>query len=202
MRLSITAIANVTDATLHIEGEDAVRMNAGEDDCYHGEIDASLLTAGRVLRYRFTAATDDGVRAELPPPDEENSQPWFELRAVGQVAPAPHVTHEPLGSLAPGVDVDIDCGIESDSPIVRAVLHYRRTNQYYQWRRVALRRGGRRWTARIPGTYIVPEWDIMYYIEVVDGNGRGTIAPGGDDLYEIPYWVASPIRSSISSPGN
>jgi hypothetical protein len=198
VRLSVTAVTKVTEVFLHIDGGDTILMHAGEDDCYHAVIDGSRLRPGQVLRYRFSATTEDGVRSVLPMPDEADSQPWFEIRGIGQDQPGPVVIHEPLDALAPGVDVDIDCAIESGSEIVRAVLHYRRTNQYYRWQRLALRRLDTRWTARIPGTYIVPEWDVMYYIEAVDENGQGTIAPRGDDLHEIPYWVASPIRTSSS----
>jgi hypothetical protein len=42
-------------------------------------------------------------------------------------------------------------------------------------------------TATIPGAFITPKWDLMYYIEIVDRRGNGYIYP--DLETETPYVV-------------
>ena len=43
------------------------------------------------------------------------------------------------------------------------------------------------WSATIPGEFIVPEWDLMYFVEVMDENGNGRIFP---DLEQgAPYVI-------------
>lgn len=39
----------------------------------------------------------------------------------------------------------------------------------------------------IPGTFITPQWDMMYYLELIDRNGKGRIFP--DLNVETPYVV-------------
>jgi hypothetical protein len=41
------------------------------------------------------------------------------------------------------------------------------------------------YSASIPGAFITPQWDLMYYIEIVDGRGTGKIYP--DLEQETPY---------------
>jgi hypothetical protein len=46
----------------------------------------------------------------------------------------------------------------------------------------------------IPGEHVVPKWDFMYLIEVMDKNGNGKIYP---DLYkETPYVVVKLQREN------
>ena len=47
------------------------------------------------------------------------------------------------------------------------------------------------YTAAIPGSFIVPEWDLMYFIEVIDQNGQCWKVP--DLELEMPY-VIVPIE--------
>ncbi len=68
-------------------------------------------------------------------------------------------------------------------------LHYRYTNQYYEYRVVEMEREGDAWAAEIPGDYVVTDWDLMYWIEAVDEAGSGALAPRPDPVASIPYRV-------------
>ena len=48
------------------------------------------------------------------------------------------------------------------------------------------------YTATIPGDFIVPEWDVMYFIEVVDRQGQGWKVP--DFETELPYLIVAVER--------
>jgi hypothetical protein len=46
--------------------------------------------------------------------------------------------------------------------------------------------------ARIPAAFIIPQWDLMYFVEVVDKQGNGRIYPDLD--IETPYIVLAVKR--------
>jgi hypothetical protein len=48
------------------------------------------------------------------------------------------------------------------------------------------------YSAGIPASFIDPQWDLMYFIEIVDGHGNGRIYP--DLEVETPYWLVSVKR--------
>jgi hypothetical protein len=197
LRLSVTGIDAVADAILHIADDDerlTLPMVLGADECFHAEVPVAMLAEGTSLRYRFTVATVGGDRAELPPPDEADAEPWFRLQVVAPDRRPPRIDHARLPAAVPGEDVEVIATIDADGALARTVLHYRYVNQYQEWRRVAMRRSGDTWSATIPGSYVVSDWDLMYYIEAVDDAGAGTMAPGGEDLMQIPYWVITPQR--------
>jgi hypothetical protein len=45
----------------------------------------------------------------------------------------------------------------------------------------------RTYKGRIPASFIDPKWDLMYFVEVMDGRGRGRMYP--DLETETPYVV-------------
>jgi hypothetical protein len=47
-------------------------------------------------------------------------------------------------------------------------------------------------TATIPGEFIVPEWDLMYFFEIVDVHGNGINHP--DLLQGMPYVIVEVAR--------
>ena len=46
--------------------------------------------------------------------------------------------------------------------------------------------------ATIPGDFIQPKWDLIYYVEFIDGAGNGRIYPDLDK--ETPYRVVTVKR--------
>ena len=47
------------------------------------------------------------------------------------------------------------------------------------------------WVAFIPGSEIVPEFDLMYYVEAIDRLANGAIAP---DMDIEPSYVVVPVE--------
>ena len=66
-------------------------------------------------------------------------------------------------------------------------LRYRHLTQFedYQSMPMVWDHQRDRFTAAIPGDFIVPNWDLMYFIEAADQQGRGWKVP--DFEKEIPY---------------
>ena len=72
-------------------------------------------------------------------------------------------------------------------------LHYRHLDQAEDWVvRDMLATGSSGYTADIPGEFIVPGWDLMYSIEVVDSGGVGAFYP---DLHKQNPFVVISVKA-------
>jgi hypothetical protein len=58
-------------------------------------------------------------------------------------------------------------------------LHYRHLDQSEKWRIAEMRpaRNSSEYEATIPGSFVVPGWDLMSAIEAVDESGNGAFFP-------------------------
>ena len=68
-------------------------------------------------------------------------------------------------------------------------LRYRSLTQYQDYRTLEMlpSDGNDQYVAVVPAEHLVPEWDFMYLIEVMDSHGNGKIYP--DLEKEMPYIV-------------
>jgi hypothetical protein len=66
-------------------------------------------------------------------------------------------------------------------------LRYRHVTQYEDYLTLDLKPTGRpdEYAATIPGNFVIPKWDVTYFVEAIDGAGNGTMWP--DFLHEAPY---------------
>ncbi len=73
-------------------------------------------------------------------------------------------------------------------------LRYRRLTQYedYQAAEMSLDVKTGLYVAQIPGGFITPEWDLMYYLEALAGDG-GSLWPSWEE--GPPYVVVTPDRN-------
>ena len=153
---------------------------------YEITVAAENLPALGEFNYWFEALSTSGLKTRLP--ERSEFKPGFSLVFVDSGATPPQVLHEPVTMAIPGQDLEIEAEVNSKRPLQVVRLHYRYTNQYYEWQVVEMDDSGHGFTAVIPGQFIVPEWDLMYYIEAVD-TGLGSFAPESDPFGGIPYWV-------------
>jgi hypothetical protein len=95
---------------------------------------------------------------------------------------------------APGRDFPIKAKVTAPAGIKWIRLRYRHVNQKedYQSADMTLDPRAGVYTASIPATFIDPQWDLMYFIEIVDRKGNGRIYP--DLEIETPYRVLSVKR--------
>jgi hypothetical protein len=160
----------------------SVEMRPGAGPAvFEAELAGELLAAGSRVSYWIEATSASGRTARLAP---------LPLLAVDPArASSPAITHEPVTRARPGEPVTIRVGVAAALPLRAVLLHYRYTNQYYEYRVVEMERDGDGWAAEIPSDYVVSDWDLMYWIEAVDEAGRGALAPKPDPVAAIPYWV-------------
>jgi hypothetical protein len=73
-------------------------------------------------------------------------------------------------------------------------LRYRHLNQKedYQAAEMALDTESGTYSASIPASFVDAQWDLMYFVEIVDRKGNGRMYP--DLEVETPYKVLSVKR--------
>ena len=93
---------------------------------------------------------------------------------------APIVEHRPVAKATEGEKITVAARVTGRSGPMEAHLRFRHQNQQLDYRRLPMVAQGDSYVATIPGEYVTKEWDIQYYIEVVDRCGEGTIYPDFD----------------------
>ena len=110
-------------------------------------------------------------------------------------------TEPPLATLSkpdvatPGKDFVVSATISAESNVKWIRLRYRHLTQLedYQTADMTPDPGSpRTFKGRIPSSFVDPRWDLMYFVEVMDPNGRGRMYP--DLERETPYVVVSVRR--------
>ena len=132
-----------------------------------------------------------------------------EFKATGEAKPAPRyrpagtaasdeppvVSHQPVIKAAAGKPLTISAEVRDPDGVKWVHLRYRSVNQQQDYRTLTMlpEGGNDRYQAVIPAEEIVPTWDLMYLIEVMDKPGNGAIFP--DLNRETPYIVVRLTRS-------
>lgn len=141
---------------------------------------------------------------ELPAMDKEFADLLAERKAAEPnpgahtVVPAFHPDEQPpvvslmrstVEEAIPGADLTVRTTVKAPEGVRWIRLRYRHVNQKEDYETLAMTQDGDTgvYSARIPATFITPQWDLMYYIEIVDGRGTGKIYP--DLEQETPYVI-------------
>lgn len=101
----------------------------------------------------------------------------------------PTVSHTPVTQCTLGKPVKITAEVCASSGIKWVRLRYRGVSQHQDYRTLRMLPTGKKcqYEAEIPAEQIRPEWDLMYFIEVMDNHGNGKIYPELEK--ETPYVV-------------
>ncbi len=93
----------------------------------------------------------------------------------------------------PGRDLAIAVTVQSESELKWIRLRYRHLTQFedYESADMRLDPSTGKYVATIPGSSVVPEWDLMYFVEALAKNGDGRTAP--DMEKGMPY-VIVPVQ--------
>jgi hypothetical protein len=106
----------------------------------------------------------------------------------------PRIEHERVRSGKPGEPLRIVARVSGAAEIASVRVHYRHVTQYEDYTVLELKPSGQtgEYAATIPGEAISPQWDFMYYLDTIDGNGAGTMWP--DAMREMPYVIVRTER--------
>ena len=94
--------------------------------------------------------------------------------------------HDAPGRIKAGQELALSLTVSPEPAAV--LLHYSRANQYDGLETVDMGRQGDSFAASVPGEYILPTRDLLYYFEILNNDGFGVIYP--DFRVETPYYVA------------
>ncbi len=91
--------------------------------------------------------------------------------------------------VTPSQDFVVAAKVAAPAGVKWIRLRYRHLNQTedYKTAEMTLDAKTGMYAAKIPGDFVTRQWDLMYYVEVVDGKGNGRIYP--DLEVETPYIV-------------
>lgn len=94
----------------------------------------------------------------------------------------------------PGRDYPVQIKVAASAGVKWIHLRYRHVNQKedYQSADMALDTRTGLYAANIPARFVDPQWDLMYFVEIVDRNGNGRMYP--DLEVETPYIFTSVKR--------
>jgi len=94
-------------------------------------------------------------------------------------APSPSVELLPSASPRPGQPMHVAARVTSPAGIQSVRLRYRHLTQVedYLTLPMSLDAASSQYKAVIPGEFVVPKWDLIYYVEVVDAKGAGRNYP-------------------------
>jgi hypothetical protein len=101
----------------------------------------------------------------------------------------PIVRLEAASQAEAGRDFLVHARVNAAEALKRIQLRYRHVTQFEDYKTVTMRRDPKSgsYVGRIPGPFVESQWDLMYFVEVVDRNGMGRIYP--DLETETPYVV-------------
>jgi len=107
---------------------------------------------------------------------------------------APQVVAKPVAAIQPIEPLTIRVNVSAPSGIESVRLRYRHVTQFEDYETLSFTRVGAsdEFTATVPGKFIVPEWDFMYFIEATSRSGQGTQWPNLAE--EAPYVILKPKR--------
>ena len=81
--------------------------------------------------------------------------------------------------------------VESPSGVKSVRLRYRHLTQFEDYETLDMKPDPKTglYAAVIPGAFVVPQWDLMYFVEAIDAAGSGRMYP--DLEKETPYVIVA-----------
>jgi hypothetical protein len=170
-------------------------------DVYNDDLRMGVRGAGLCGHWRDElAALEKGLlalerqRRELRPGGATKPAPRYALPSTVAAREGPVVVHQAIRTAPAGKPLAITAQVRAGSGIKWVRLRYRSVNQREDYRTLPMAPTSAKngYRAVIPAEHVVPKWDLMYLIEVMDNGGHGQIYP--DLNTETPYVVVRLVR--------
>ena len=99
-------------------------------------------------------------------------------------------------SARPGRDLRVTASVRSEPELKWIRLRYRHLTQFedYESVEMTLDPATGKYVGTIPGSFIVPQWDLMYFVEAIASHGAGVMVP--DLEQEMPYVIVPVDRAA------
>lgn len=166
----------------------AVPMQRVEAGMYQAEVRPG--SADDRLRYFIEVREASGGPSTWPQKGKNDPV----VVAVTADRQPPSVWPDPPAKANPGENLTVTARVQDPSGVGSARLRYRHLTQFedYHLREMTLDPKTGLYTAQIPGSFITPEWDLIYFIEALDIHGNGRMYP--DLETDTPYIIVSVAR--------
>ena len=184
VRATIRSSAELKSAEVVLSGKDGssrVRMVRIAPFVYEASAPGSAKESR--VSYVIEVGDAEGRTAIFP----ANRQPIL-LEIASDVQP-PDVSVERPHKAVPGRDLLVRALAHDDSGVKSLRLRYRHLTQFENYRTAEMRYDSDSglYAAVIPGDFITPDWNLIYFVEAIDTKGNGRIYP--DLEREAPYVV-------------
>jgi hypothetical protein len=164
----------------------SVPMEESAPFVYRAEIPAGRAAEG--LAYFITARDRAGRETVWPPGGPASPQTVL----VTDDDEPPTVEHAPVARASASRPLTVGAKVRDPSGVKWVRLRYRGVCQHFDYKTLPMERGdGDEYRATVPGEDVAPEWDFMYFIEVMDLAGNGMIYP---DLNRATPYVVVPLQ--------
>jgi hypothetical protein len=176
------------------------RLVAAAGDVYTEDLKMGVRGAGLCGHWRDElAALENGLAAlERQRRDLRSAPPTKPLPRY-DILPAasdggPVVLHPAITAAPASKPTAITAQVRAPSGVKWVRIRYRSVNQQEDYRTLPMLPTGEKdsFRAVVPSEHILPAWDFMYFIEVMDHRGNGRIYP--DLNKETPYLVVRITR--------
>jgi hypothetical protein len=177
------------------------QLVAAAGDVYSGDLMMGVRGAGLCGHWRDElTALEKGLlalerqRRDLRPVGATKPAPRYAIPPEDAGRDAPVVSHQAITGAPASKPLAITAQVRAPSGIKWVRLRYRSVNQHEDYRTLPMLPTGDQdvYRAVIPPEQVVPTWDLMYLIEVMDNRGHGRIYP--DLNTETPYIVVRLVR--------
>jgi len=177
------------------------QLVAAAGDVYADDLMMGVRSAGLCGHWRDElAALEKGLgvlerqRQDFRPAGATKAAPrYVALTGAGDHEP-PVVIHQPVTRAPAGQALTITAEVRDPSGVKWVRLRYRSVNQHQDYQILPMLPTGEkdRYQAVVPAEHVVPTWDFMYLIEVMDNQGNGRIYP--DLNKNTPYLFIRLLR--------
>jgi hypothetical protein len=161
------------------------------DLCGHWKDELAALEKGLAS----LAEKRQGFKAELASENGPAKQaPAYKPASLAHNGKLFQITHQPVASAPVGQPLAISVQVSAPAGVKWVRLLYRGVNQDLEYQALPMLPAAEKdsYQAVIPADQINPKWDLMYLIEVMDNNGKGSIYP--DLNKETPYIIVKLTR--------
>ncbi len=193
IRASVAAEGGARDVTALVSVRGGEFERVAMKQAGAGRYQASIphAAAEGELRYVIEVTDSAGRRAVFPP--NGKTEPLVVHITADQQPPQARL-EAAAAAAKPGQDLRIAARVTDASGVRSVRLRYRHLTQFEDYQSVEMKLSPKRgqYEASVPGGFIVPQWDLVYFIETMDTKGNGRIYPDLDK--ETPYVVIPVIR--------
>ncbi|HEY5370169.1 MAG TPA: hypothetical protein VIJ75_14395 [Hanamia sp.] len=164
--------------------------NMAADGQWRYQVQISIPSTASSVYYYIEAFDDKGEATSFPQGGSKN--PVSVLVTNDVTGPIASITR--IDSAAIEKPLTVAATVKDPSGVKWVKLRYRHVTQYEDYETVDMQLDKRtgKYTAVIPGSFIIPKWNIMYFVETMDKAGNGSQYP--DLSVEAPYVMVRLIR--------